>query len=110
MQQQLEELIQKEQFKAQKPVIAKAKSAKKKTAKITWKQVEGADGYVVEYALKVGFKGAKSVTVKKGSAISATLKKLKSKKSYYVRIKAYKTVGGEKVYTSYSAKKKVRIK
>ena len=99
-----------ENFKAKKVTILKAKSAKKKTAKITWKKVDGAEGYVLEYALTSNFKKAKTVTVKKGTVVSRTLKKLKSGKSYYVRVKAYMTVNDEKIYTETGAKKKVRIK
>lgn len=109
-QKQIEELLRKETFKSQKPVISKAKSTKRKTAKLTWKKVEGAEGYVIQYATKANFKGAKNVTVKKGTAASRTIKKLKSKKTYYVRVKAYRTVNGEKIYTLTSAKKKVRVK
>lgn len=97
-------------FKAQKVEITKAKSTKKKTAKITWKKVDGAEGYVIEYGSKAGFKGAKTVIVEKGTTVSITLKKLRSKKSCYVRVKAYKTINDKTIYTAFSAKKKVRIK
>lgn len=79
-------------------------------AKITWKKVEGAEGYVIQYAQKANFKGAKTVTVKKGTAVSRIIKKLTSGKTYYVRVKAYKTTAGEKIYTLTSAKKRVRVK
>ena len=103
-------MLRNKAFKEQKVTITKAKSTKKKTAKITWKQVEGAEGYVIQYALKANFKGAKTATVKKGTTVSRTIKKLKSKKTYYVRVKAYRTIDGEKIYTGTSAKKKVRVK
>ncbi|WP_291764985.1 glycosyl hydrolase family 95 catalytic domain-containing protein [Blautia sp.] len=107
---QTEKYVQIETFKRQKAELGKTRSTKKKTTKITWKQVEGAEGYELQYGLKASFKGAKTVTVKKGTAVSRTIKKLKSKKVYYVRVKAYQTVDGEKIYTQASAKKKVRIK
>ena len=34
----------------------------------------------------------------------------KKGKVYYVRMRAYKTVGGEKVYTGYSAVKSIKVK
>lgn len=52
-------------------------------------------------------KGAKTKTVK---ASSKTIKGLKSKKTYYVRVRAYKQVGKQKAYSSWSSKKKVRTK
>ena len=54
-------------------------------------------------------KKAKTLTVK-GSATRATLKKLVSKKKYYVRIRTYKVVSGKKYYSKWSSKKSVKIK
>ena len=54
-------------------------------------------------------KKAKALTVK-GSATRATLKKLVSKKKYYVRIRTYKIVSGKKYYSKWSSKKSVKIK
>ena len=54
-------------------------------------------------------KKAKTLTVK-GSATRATLKKLVSKKKYYVRICTYKVVSGKKYYSKWSSKKSVKIR
>ncbi len=48
--------------------------------------------------------------VEKGSATSATIKKLKGKKKYYVRVRTYKVVAGKKVYSSWSKVKTVTTK
>ena len=98
------------QFKAKKASLKSVKSRKKKTAKVTWKKVSGAEGYQIQYSKKSNFKSVKKVTVKGASKKTATLKKLTAKKKYYVRVRAYKTVNGKKVYTSWSAKKSVKIK
>ena len=45
-----------------------------------------------------------------GTTNKTTLKKLTSGKKYYVRVKAYKTVNGEKVYGSASSVKTVKVK
>ena len=37
-------------------------------------------------------------------------KKLKKGKRYYFKVRAYRTVNGKKVYSSYSAVKSVRVK
>ena len=56
-------------------------------------------------------KGLKTVTVSKGKATSATVKKLKSGKKYYVRIRAYKKVSGGKAVSSWiTYKKAIKIK
>ena len=48
-----------------------------------------------------------SVTISKQKT---TVKKLKAKKKYYVRIRTYKTVKGKKVYSSWSGVKSVKTK
>lgn len=98
------------QFKAKKASLKSVKSVKRKTAKVTWKKVSGAEGYEIQYSKKSNFKSAKKVTVKGTSKKTKTIKKLTAKKKYYVRVRAYKTIGGKKVYTSWSAKKSVKIK
>ena len=72
-----------------------------------WKKASNADGYQIQYALNKKFKKAKSKTVK---STSVTIKKLKKKKTYFVRVRAYKAVDGKKVYGKWSSVKKVKIK
>lgn len=109
LQAELEKLLDKKEFESAK-VTVKAVKGQKKKVKVTWKKVEGAEGYVIQYATRSGFKGKKSITIKKGTAVSKTIKSLVSKKTYYVRVRAYKKVDGKKIYTQYSAKKKARTK
>ena len=82
-------------------------TGKKKQMKVTVKKVSGASGYEVQYSTKASFRKA---ATKKLTKNSVTIKKLKSKKKYYVRVRAYKIIDGEKVYTGYSARKTVRVK
>ena len=90
-----------------KATVGKVKAGKKK-ATISVKKVKGAKGYLVQYSTNKKFKGAKSKYVKKNSA---TIKKLKSKKTYYFRVKAYKMNGKKKVLSKkWSAVKKVKVK
>ncbi|MBQ9913252.1 MAG: fibronectin type III domain-containing protein [Clostridia bacterium] len=86
-------------------------SAIKKGFKLKWKPVSGAvTGYQVQYGLKSSLSGADTKTVKKADSSGVSVKKLKSKKKYYVRIRAYKTVDGKKLYSAWSAKKTVKTK
>ena len=55
-------------------------------------------------------KNKKTATVKKQKTTKVTIKKLKAKKKYYVRIRTYKTVNGKKVYSSWSKVKSVKTK
>lgn len=68
------------------------------------------DGYQIKYSLKKNMKPSKTKTVKSANKISLTAKKLKKNKKYYVQIRSYKTINGKKYYSSWSAKKTVKIK
>lgn len=76
--------------------------------KLTWSRNTAATGYQIQYARNGMFAGAKKVTVKSGKTTSYTVKKLKKKKSYYARIRAYKSVGNTTYYSDWSAVKAVR--
>ena len=84
-----------------------AKNQKKCKAKVTWKKVSNSLGYQIQYATNKKFKKAKKKTVK---YTFVTLKKLKKKKTYFIRIRAYKIADGKKVYGKWSTVKKVKIK
>ena len=91
---------------------AKVKSvkvtAKKKKLNVSWKKVSGATGYEVKAATNNKFtKGKKTATVKKNKA---TLKKLKAKKMYYVKVRAFKTVNGKKYVGKWSKVVKKKTK
>ncbi len=75
--------------------------------KVIWKKVVGSSGYQVQYSLNKKMRAAK---LKNCKAASLTIKKLKKKKTYYVRVRAYKMVNGRKVYGKWSGVKKVKIK
>ena len=82
------------------------KNQKKFKVKVIWKKLTNISGYQIQYAPNKKFKKAKSKTVK---STSVTLKKLKKKKTYFVRVRAYKVVDGKKVYGKWSSVKKVKI-
>ena len=84
-----------------------AKNIKGRKLTASWKKVSEADGYQIQYAPNKKFKKAKSQTVK---STSVTLKKLKKKTTYFVRVRAYKAVDGKKVFGKWSSVKKVKIK
>ena len=96
-----------------KPKSAKIKKVKpaKKAVSVEWKKVSGVKGYQILVATDKKFKkNKKTVTVKKQKTTKVTVKKLKAKKKYYVRIRTYKTVNGKKVYSSWSKVKTVKTK
>ncbi len=93
------------------PPKPKAKvSAGKGKFTAEWKKIENVNGYEVCYSANKDMKKSKTVTVKKSSKTSAVIKGLKKGKNYYVKVRAYKTVNGEKIYGKYSATMKVTVK
>lgn len=94
-----------------KNVISKVKNTKGKKLVVTWKKQSEATGYVIECSTRKDFKkGVKKVTVKKNKTKTATIKKLKKGKKYYVRIRAYTKANGRTIYGSYSKILKVKVK
>ena len=94
-----------------KVTVTALTSSKAGTIKLKWKKLSGADGYEIQYARNAKFtKNKKKVTVKKAAATSKTIKKLKKKSRYYVRIRAYKKANGKTAYSKWSAKKSVKCK
>ena len=97
--------------------MAKPKvKAGKKQFKVSWKKDSRADGYEIQYSTdKKLKKGCYAQAVKKNKTTSQSIKKrLKSKKTYYVRIRAYKSgkVNGKntKIYSKWSSTVKVKVK
>lgn len=90
-------------------------SALKKGFKLSWKkQKTQTTGYQIQYSTSSKFKKAKTVNVSKNKTTSKSVKKLSSKKKYYVRVRTYKTVKidgkTKKVYSSWSKTKTVKTK
>lgn len=100
------------------PKGTKIKSLKagKKSFTVKWTaQKTQTTGYQVQYCLKKNFKkGAKTTTVGKNKTVSKKITKRGKKKTYYVRIRTYKTVKvkgkNTKLYSGWSAVKKVKTK
>ncbi len=78
--------------------------------KVSWKKDKTVTGYVIECSTDKNFKKSKTVQIKKYKTINTTIKKLKSGKNYYVRIKSYKTIKNVKYYSSYSKVIKIKVK
>ena len=92
-----------------KQTIAKITSQKKGFA-VKWTKDTNVTGYQIQYDVKSDLKSAKSAYVKSNSTYKKTISGLKAKKTYYVRVRSYKTVGGVKYYGSWSAVKSIKTK
>ncbi|MCR5836965.1 MAG: hypothetical protein K6G88_10710 [Lachnospiraceae bacterium] len=90
---------------AAKASISKLVKAKKKI-KISIKKERGVIGYQIKYSTSKKFKADQTSQILSKSA-NATIKGIKTKKTYYVKVRALMVVDGKLVYGKWSAKKKV---
>ena len=90
--------------------LSKLTGGKKKFT-VTWKkQTKQVSGYQIQYATKKNFSNAKKVTVSGAKSVKTTVRNLKAKKYYYVRVRTYKKVGGKKYYSAWSVAKRIKTK
>ncbi len=92
----------------QKLKITKIKSGNKK-ATIKWKKASGASGYQIYMSTSKNGKYKKVKTIKNAKTVSYTKKSLKNGQKYYFKVRAYKTVNGQKIYGSYSNPKSINL-
>lgn len=91
--------------------LTKVKKGKKSfTAR--WKKTSKTytTGYQVQYSKSKKFKKAKTKTVKSYKKKSRKITKLSKRKTYYVRVRTYKTVKGKRYYSAWSKYKKVKTR
>ena len=83
-----------------KAITVKAStSVKKGSVTVKWKTTGNADGYEVYRSLKKATGYGKKKTTTKTSYVNASVKK---GQRYYYKVKAYKLVNGNKIYSSWS--------
>jgi len=85
------------------------KNIKGKKLRISWKKDKRASGYEIYIAFNSKFKKYKKYIIKKSQS-KKTVSRLKKDKKYWVRMRSYKTVGGRKIYSSYSKVKTIKIR
>lgn len=88
----------------------KVKKGKKRMT-VRWKRDKKATGYQITYAQNKAFKkGKKNILISKSKTTKRTIRKLKSGKTYYVKVRTYKKSGNTKIYGAYSKVRKVKIR
>lgn len=94
-----------------KTAITKVVSGKKKL-KVKWKKIKkNTMGYEIQYSTSKKFR--KNVKIKRVTGYnktSVTLKKLKSKKKYYVRVRTYYKMPSMTYYSAWSKAKNKKVK
>lgn len=84
-------------------------SVKKKKLTVRWKKLKNVSGYQIVYSAKKNFRGKKTVTAKRSASLKKINRKLK-KGRYYIKVRAYKTVAGNRTYGPYSKSIVKRVK
>lgn len=81
-----------------------------KKATITWKRPRGVNGY--EIYMKQGSTGSwrRVKTITSASTLKYTKSSLKKGKRYYFKVRSYKYLDGQKIYSPWSATKSVVVK
>lgn len=93
------------------PSLASVVSPVKRQLLCTWSKVKSVSGYQVSISLDKKFKKNTIERVADGNKNSVkTPPLLKSKKIYYVRVRAFKKVGKTKYYSKWSKVKNVKVK
>ncbi len=72
------------------------------TLKVNWKKVGGATGYRIYRSTKKNGTYKRVATIKKKSTLSYKNTGLSTGKTYYYKVRAYRTVKGKKVWGAYS--------
>lgn len=93
-----------------KVTFSSAENSASKTTTLVWKKVSGASGYEIYRATSRNGNYRKVAAAKNGNITSCKDTKLKKGKTYYYKVRAYRTVKGKKVYGAYSEIKRVKIK
>lgn len=91
-----------------KPSIRNIRKISKKTATISWNKVGSVSGYQLyrSTSKKGRYQCVKTLSSKSGSYKNG---KLKRKKTYYYKVRAYKKVNGKTFYSGFSAIKKIKM-
>ena len=87
--------------------ITKAKNIKKRKINLKYKKVAGAKGYQIRWCDNKKFQGYMQ---KKTSKRTVTLKGLSKRTTYFIKVRAYKASGNNKVYGKWSKVKRVKVK
>ena len=93
------------------PASVKATKSGTKQVTVKWQKVKRAAGYEVYRSSSKNGTYKKISTIKKSATVKYTDKKgLKKGKTYYYKVRAYKTVKGKKYYTDFSSVKSIKVK
>ena len=93
-----------------KTTVSKLTAGKKSITVAITKKSTQVTGYQIQYSTSKTFSKATTKTISSYKTTKYTLKSLSAKKTYYVRVRTYKTVGKTKYYSGWSTYKYVKTK
>lgn len=96
-------------IKPSTPTITAVASTSKGRVAVAWKNVVGETGYQVYYSTNKD-SGYKAFMTSKADVVKVAKNGLTSGKTYYFKVRAYKTVSGTNIYSGWSAAKAIKIK
>ena len=97
-------------YRVSRPDISSATNSASKKMTVKWGKNTKANGYQIQYSTDKTFKsGNKAVSITSASTVSRVIGSLTKGKTYYVRIRTYKTVGSAKYWSIWSAARSVKI-
>ncbi|MDU7030633.1 glycoside hydrolase domain-containing protein [uncultured Robinsoniella sp.] len=85
-----------------KVILSSVTNLSGKHLKLRWKKVSGASGYEIRRAVSKKGTYHSIATIKKGKTLTYKDSRLTKKKTYYYKVRAYRTVGKKKIYGPYS--------
>ncbi|MCD7882662.1 MAG: leucine-rich repeat protein [Lachnospiraceae bacterium] len=92
--------------------LSSVKNTSSKKLTVKWKKTTNVTGYQIQYSTSKSFtsgSNTKSLKVKGATKTSETLSGLTKGKTYYVRVRTYKTVNGTTYYSAWSEAKKIKV-
>lgn len=93
-----------------KTTVSKLTAGKKSITVAITKKSTQVTGYQIQYSTSKTFSKAITKTISSYKTTKYALKSLNAKKTYYVRVRTYKTVGKTKYYSGWSTYKYVKTK
>lgn len=90
--------------------LTSVKNVKGKKLQVKWSKNKKSGGYEIQYSINKKFKGVKAKKIAGAKKVTKTFSGLKKGKTYYVRVRCYKTSGKAKYVSCWSASKKIKIK
>lgn len=90
----------------------KIKSVKpgKKSVTVNWARDKKGNGYELFYSTKADMSNRKKIVIKNKKTTKYTIKKLKSGKKYYIRVRSIKKKGKRSYTGEFSSRKKIIVK